>query len=26
VSTFGLGVAQGAYQARILQVMGKFEF
>jgi TonB dependent receptor len=26
VSTFGLGVAQGAYQARIFQVMGKFQF
>ena len=26
VSTFGLGVAQAARQARILQVMGKFQF
>ena len=26
VSTFGLGVAQGALQARILQVMGRFQF
>jgi hypothetical protein len=26
VSTFGLGVAQGANQARIFQVMGKFSF
>jgi hypothetical protein len=26
VSSFGLGVAQGSNQARILQVMGKFTF
>lgn len=26
VSSFGLGVSQGARQARILQVMGKFQF
>lgn len=26
VSTFGLGVSQGAYQARFFQVMGKFQF
>jgi hypothetical protein len=26
VSSFGLGVSQGANQARILQVVGRFEF
>jgi hypothetical protein len=26
VSSFGLGVAQAARQARVLQVMGKFQF
>jgi hypothetical protein len=26
VSTFGLGVSQGSNQARIFQIMGKFQF